>query len=845
MRSIQIWIIAASASLAVISAVSTAADQAVAAEAATGELSFGRDVRPILSNHCFACHGPDEQHREAELRLDVASEVDLDELLSRITSTDPDVMMPPPDLNKPLRPKQIATLKQWIEQGAPHEQHWAFTPIQEHKIPQSKRTDWSDHPIDQFVLATLEANGLTPSEPASKRTLIRRVTLDLTGLPPTPEEIDAFLSDASDRAFEKLVDRLLNSPAYGEHMARYWLDLVRFADTNGLHHDHYREMTPYRDWVIRAFSDNMPMDDFIRYQLAGDLFEEPSVDQQIASGFNRLHLIIDRGTALPEESFFRNVVDQVTAVGTAFMGLTLQCAVCHDHKYDPITQRDFYQLSAFFNNFDGDPETGGRGTLDFKRGLQPPYIDLPTPEQEAQLARLDAAIAKLKQEEKQLKAKQAAEKEQAKVAKQGTKQADPKQTADKVSKNDSPKKDASPAQETASSLSSQLDALAAKLKNKNAAREKLLREIPATLVMKERSDVRPAHIMIRGAYDQPGEPVTRDVPSFLPPLNNQDGLKTRMDLAQWLVDPTHPLTARVAVNRFWQQLFGVGLVKTSEDFGAQGEPPSHPELLDHLAMQFIDSGWDVKAMIRSIVLSQTYRQSSAASRDQYIDDPENRMLARGSRFRLDAEVIRDQVLAVSGLLNKKQYGKSVKPPQPEGLWKIVAMPSSYPNVFQPDSGDKIYRRSVYTFWKRGLPPPQMTIFDAPTRESCIARRERTNTPLQALLMMNEEQHFSAAIYYAKALLDRSELSDADRISTAYEKITCQIPSQRTVDRLQTARREFLDLYKNDPKAAQAMFSDNRHPEIAGISETEQQVQLASWTMLVHSLLNLDATKTRE
>jgi hypothetical protein len=335
------------------------------------------------------------------------------------------------------------------------------------------------------------------------------------------------------------------------------------------------------------------------------------------------------------------------------------------------------------------------------------------------------------------------------------------------------------------------------------------------------------------------------VPAFLPPMKKTEGLRTRLDLAEWLVDPSNPLTARVAVNRFWQQFFGVGLVKTSEDFGSQGESPSHPKLLDHLANRFVESGWDVKALLRSIVLSQTYQQSSSATREQYLADPGNRLLARGSRFRLDAEVVRDQMLSVCGLLNTTMYGKSVKPPQPEGLWKIVTMPSSYPRVYVPDTGEDIYRRSVYTFWKRGLPPPQMTIFDAPTRESCIARRERTNTPLQALLLMNEEQHFAAAMHYAHALLQQSELTDYERMAMAYETITSQLPDQNTIGQLQTARQEFLDLYVSDRAAAKAMVAASKDPNIAAISAAEKQADLASWTMLVHSLLNLDITKTRE
>ena len=754
------------------------------------ELSFNEDIRPILSNNCVACHGPDEESREADVRLDVAEGVDLEEMLVRITSTDPDEVMPPVDSHKRLSPEQIGTLERWIAAGAPYEEHWAFVPPQDHVIPAPKNAEWSDKPIDCFVLAKLETKGLAPQPQADKRTLIRRLTFDLTGLPPTLDEIAAFLKDDSERAYEKLVDRLLAKPQYGEHMARYWLDLVRFADTNGLHHDHYREMTPYRDWVIRSYNDNLPFSDFIIGQLAGDLIPNASVDQQIASGFNRLHLIIDRGTALPEESFTRNVVDRVSAVGTAFLGLTLQCAVCHDHKYDPVTQKNFYQFYAFFNNFDGSPETfADRSSLEFKRGMQPPYLELPSPEQTAERQRFDTDIAKLASEVEALKAK--------------------------------------PAEPKA------LKAANSKLSQQQAARDTLLKTIPVTLVMKERAEVRPAHILNRGAYDQPGEQVDRGTPEFLPPLDANEGLKTRLDLANWLVDPAHPLTARVTVNRFWQQLFGVGLVKTSEDFGVQGELPSHPNLLDYLTLQFVQSGWNVQSLMRSIVLSQTYRQASQASLDQYESDPGNRLLARGARFRLDAEMIRDQVLATSGLLNPTMLGKSVKPPQPAGLWKIVSMPSSYPRIFEADSGNQIYRRSLYTFWKRGLPPPQMTILNAPSRENCVARRERTNTPLQALLLMNEEQYFAAAMHFAQALLKQSDCTDADRIAQAYETITSQVPSDVTLAQLQAAKQDFQRLYTDDPASTKAMLAGSENPE------------LAAWTMLVHSLLNLDATKTRE
>ncbi|MEZ6137396.1 MAG: DUF1553 domain-containing protein [Pirellulaceae bacterium] len=814
--------------------------------AQTQQLSFKRDVRPILSNHCFACHGPDQSHREADMRLDVAGKVDLDQVLERITSSDPDFVMPPPKMNKPLKPAQIETLNEWVKAGAQYEEHWAFIPPQQPHVPTLNNADssvtarWSKQPIDRFVLASLMDQGLGTNERADRRTLIRRVTLDLTGLPPTIDEIEAFLDDDSNDAYVQLVERLLGEAAYGEHMARYWLDLVRFADTNGLHHDHYREMTPYRDWVIRSFNNNLPFNDFITYQLAGDLFQQPTTDQLTASGFNRLHLIIDVGTALPEESFFRNVVDQVSAVGTAFMGLTMQCAVCHDHKYDPITQRDFYQLSAFFNNFDGTPETGGRNGDDFKRGLQPPYINLPSPAQAAELEHVDRDIESLQQAIAPLKKQR--EQAQAELAKlQAAAATEGERASDAAIAN----AQRTLAEQSLAALEQAVASLTKELEQRQQSRSNLLREIPAALVMKERAEIRPAHIMIRGQYDQPGEQVTRGTPAFLPPLESAGSIPTRMDLANWLTDRSNPLTARVTVNRFWQQLFGVGLVKTSEDFGSQGESPSHPELLDYLATRFVESGWDVKDLMRSIVLSEAYCQSSMADPESFKLDPNNRRLARGSRFRLDAEVIRDQLLSTCGLLNRKLYGTSVKPPQPAGLWETVVMPSSYPNKYEPDTGSEIYRRSVYTFWKRAIPPPQMTIFDAPTRESCIARRERTNTPLQALLLMNESQHFAAAMHFAGSLLAKHDLPDARRLELAFETITSRELSPSLRDQFTEALSDFSKLYTEDAAALDSMLQATQSAEQPAEQDDVDRVRLAAWTMVVHAMLNLDQTKTRE
>ncbi len=789
------------------------------------EIRFNRDIRPILSDRCFHCHGPDENDRKGKLRLDQSDGIhgayrtlegitaikpksiaDSD-LWKRITTDDKDEVMPPTDSHKKaLTVAEKKLIKQWIEEGAGYEDYWAFVPPRKPAIPTAiKNTKWSKKPVDLFVLRKLEAEGLSPAAPADKRTLIRRVTFDLTGLPPTRDEIRAFLTDTSPKAYESLIDRLLAKKQYGEHMTKYWLDLVRFADTNGMHHDHYREMSPYRDWVIRSFNSNLPYDKFTTYQLAVDLYQKPTRDQLIASGFNRLHLIIDRGTALPEESFSKNVLDRVTSVGTAFMGMTVGCAVCHDHKYDPFTMKDFYSMSAFFNNIDAKPETGSRKGSNFVRGLQEPFINLSSPEQDAQLSKLTKAVDTARAREKQLI-----------------------QTLNKTT--DPAKK------KTLTTLVAQAKK---DIKTAVTAKEKFEITIPAAMIMKERAEIRPAHILIRGAYDNPGEEVGRGSPGFLPPMKQKGKFKTRMDLAEWFVSADNPLTARVAVNRFWQQLFGVGIVKTSEDFGAQGEWPSHPDLLDYLTVFFIDSGWDTKALMKEMVMSKTYQQSSAAKPEQFASDPENRLLARGSRYRMDSELIRDQVLATSGLLNTALFGKSVKPPQPAGLWKSVGMPYSYPKVFVADEGDKIYRRSVYTFWKRGMPPPQMTILNAPARDACMARRERTNTPLQALLLLNEEEYLKAARHLAHNTLANRSLKPAEILDVVHETITSRLPDNEDRKTYLDTLSDLETLYSANPKLAAQLC------EGVKLQKDLSQPELAAWTLLVSTVYNLDSTKTRQ
>ena len=786
------------------------------------DVSFNRDIRPLFAARCFPCHGPDAEDREAKLRLDRADgpdgayrkrrrtpaiqpgSLDESELWYRVTTDDEFDVMPPPDSQQEaLDEGELELVRSWILQGAPYQDHWAFVAPVQPAVPKVQDESWCRQPVDRYVLRRLETAGLTPSPRADERTLIRRLTLDLTGLPPTREEIAAFLADDSPGAYEALVERLLASPRYGEHMAKYWLDLVRFADTNGVHHDHYRDLSPYRDWVIRAFNANLPYDEFVTDQLAGDLQPEPTEDQLTASGFHRLHMIIDVGTALPEESFARNVVDRVTAVGTAFLGLTVQCASCHDHKYDPLEQREFYGLSGFFNNLDAAPETGGRSGTDFTRGLQPPYIDLPSEEQTAALAQLEPELA--------------AAKESVELAKQRVETA---QEGEKEARN-----------AELTQAQSALDAV-------RKRRDGVLVEVRGAMVMRERAEPRPTHVLVRGDYQTPGELVERITPAFLPALAIEPEERTRLDLARWLISPEHPLTARVAVNRFWQQLFGVGIVKTAEDFGTQGEWPSHPELLDHLALGWVDSGWDVKALMRRIVLSSTYQQTSKASPAAYAADPENRRLSRGARFRMDSEMIRDQVLATSGLLSPKMYGRSVKPPQPPGIWTAVTLPSSFPRSYTPDSGEATRRRSVYTFWKRGMPPPQMTILNAPARESCTARRERTNTPLQALLLMNESEYLAAARHLAQTVL-KAEAREAQRLERIYETVTSQLPDDVERETLLEFLRETRALYTAQPELAEELCAG------ATLEEGRSAPELAAWTMLTSAVYNLDITKTRE
>jgi mono/diheme cytochrome c family protein len=760
------------------------------------KLDFNRDIRPLLAENCFACHGPDAKKRKGDLRLDandpthrsgkilVPGKAGDSELIRRLVTADKGKLMPPAKSGKTMTPAQIALVKRWVDEGATYAEHWAFVAPKRPALPQPKRSDWARNDIDRFIASRLEREGLTPSPEADRATLIRRVSLDLTGLPPTTAEIDAFLADRAAGAYGRVVDRLLSSPRHAEHMARHWLDLARFGDTHGLHLDNYREMWPYRDWVIRAFAENKPFDAFLTEQLAGDLLPGGKLADLVATGFNRAHVTTAEGGSITEEVHVRNVIDRVETVGTVFLGLTVGCARCHDHKYDPVTQKDFYSLSAFFNSVEGSP-------LDGNASRHPPVLRVPSAEQVAALMELDRI----------------AEATLGEIADHFVRRV----WADRPDER---------FRERLASIATQ--------------RTNLEQQIPQTLVFKEMPTPTQAYILKRGEYDQRGEPVGRETPGFLPGLPAK-GPKDRLALARWMLAEQNPLTARVAVNRLWQQVFGAGLVRTSEDLGTQGEKSSHPELLDWLAVDFRDNGWDVRRTMRLLVTSATYRQSSKLTPDKLAKDPTNRLLSRGVRYRLDAEAIRDQALAASGLLVERIGGPSVKPPQPDGLWKAVSYVGSNTSRFTADKGhEKVHRRSLYTFWKRTSPPPQMSTFDAPSRESCTPRRERTNTPMQALLLLNDPQYVECSRVLGERAM-REGKSDDDRIAWIFRRVTGRAADAKERAELLSALRDLRAEYVRDVDAAK---------KLVAVGETKADVRLspsdlAAWTMIASTLLNLD------
>lgn len=822
-------------------------DVADAYRALPDHVDFNFDVQPILSDRCYACHGPDENTREADLRLDVEEgalallpetgnravvpdSVDQSALVARILHEDAEELMPPADSKLSLSAREKAILVKWVEQGAEWKPHWAFVAPEQPAVPSVKNMDWPANEIDAFVLAKLEANGLKPSPEASKETLLRRVSLDLTGLPPTLEAIDAFLSDNSPDAYERVVDLLLASPAYGERWAWDWLDLARYADTNGFQADPTRTMWPWRDWVVEALNENMPFDQFTVEQLAGDLLDDPTQAQLIATGFNRNHMYNGEGGRIPEETRVENVFDRVETVGTAWMGLTVNCSRCHDHKFDPLTQKEYFQLYDYFNQ---TSESGGL----YGNGKVPPVLDLSPPDYQEQIEllkkELDVVAARVEKEEHRVFPRE-----------EGEGPADSPQAQGLLGENfDALKlpinqrsgyylgllintfKDKDPA----------YTRVLQDLKKAEAAHSQQMAKNVRVMIMDEIEEPRETFILARGVYNKPTEDkVSRAVPAFLPSMP-ADAPPNRLGLAEWLVSPGHPLTSRVTVNRIWQSFFGTGFVKTAEDFGIQAEQPSHPRLLDWLAVTFMDSGWDVKQLHKLIVTSATYRQSSAVNPELLEADPENRLLARGARYRLPSWMIRDQALAVSGLLVDKMGGPSVKPYQPEGIWKEATFGFIR---YEQDKGERLWRRTLYTFWRRIVGPTML--FDNSPRQTCSVKAPLTNTPLHALTTLNDITYVEAARVMAARVMEMAS-DDATRINTAFRMATSRYPTPAELDILNNQLANLRDQYKANTEAAQQLIAVGEAPATNALDPIEQ----AAFAGLCSLILNLDETITKQ
>jgi mono/diheme cytochrome c family protein len=820
-------------------------------------VEFARQIRPILSENCFTCHGPDDSQRKAKFRLDtkdgarkplrdgsyaiVPGDAKNSVLLTRILSHEPDEQMPPAKTNKRVTSQQAELIKQWIKQGAAWSEHWAFVAPQRPALPPLKNNAWPHNVIDRFILARLEAEGLTPSVESDKVRLIRRLTFDLTGLPPTPAEVDAFLGDKNPDAYERVVDRLLASPHYGERMALDWLDAARYADTHGYHIDSGRDMTHWREWVIDAFNTNVPYDSFIVEQVAGDLLPGATLQQKIASGFNRNHMINFEGGAIPDEYLSAYIVDRVNTTATVFLGLTAGCAQCHDHKYDPISQKEFYQLYAFFNNM---PEKG----LDGSKGNALPLLKTPTKEQQRRLDEIIAGFAKI---EKELSGP-LPQVDAAQAEWETTKRDKVPQVVETILSIEPNKRSEAQREQLRTyyrqNVSPHLKAYAEQLANLRKERSDLEKLIPTTMVMQDMATPRDTFVLTRGEYNKKGAKVSAGVPAALPPLP-KDAPANRLGLARWLVEPGHPLTARVAVNRCWQMFFGTGLVKTAEDFGAQGELPSHAELLDWLAVEFMtgakstSTAWDVKALVRLMVTSATYRQATIVRKDLLARDPENRLLARGPRQRLQAEFIRDQALAISGLLNPAIGGASVFPYQPAGLWQELASRGDSKNwsaqFYEQSKGKDLYRRTMYTFIKRTSPAPTLATFDAPDRELCIVRRSRTNTPLQALVLMNDPTYVEAARKLAERMMTEAKGVD-QRIMQAFRLATGRQPGEKELGVLRTVFNKQMEVYRQNQKAALQLLAVGESPR----NEQLPLADLAAYTIVASVILNLDETITK-
>jgi hypothetical protein len=742
-----------------------------AALVSSDSVDFNVHIRPILSDRCFKCHGPDGGQRKANLRLDirehalaalkdnpsehviVPGNASQSELFRRISAHDTTVRMPPVSSNLKLNEDEIALIGRWIDQGAQYKKHWSLIPPRQPEVPEVAAKDWPRNELDNFTLAAMETAGLEPNAEADRERLLKRVSLDITGLPPSLTIQEQFLLEDSDQSYERMVDALLAQPQYGERMAAYWMDVARYADSHGYQDDGLRTMWPWRDWVIHAFNENYPYDRFVTWQLAGDLMPNATKEQVLATGFNRNHKITQEGGVIQEEYRIEYVTDRTNTFGKAFLALTFECAHCHDHKYDPISTKDYYSTFAFFNQV---PEKGLVGDITLASLADPPKIKFTSEEIRALYSYIN--------------------------------------------------------------------------KQDTAAVE--------VMVMQD-SARRPTHVLKRGAYDAPGEVVPMGVPSAILPFDSTRYSNNRLGLANWLFDKKNPLTARVFVNRMWQEFFGRGLVKTSGDFGMQGDMPSHPELLDWLALDFMNQGWNIKRLVRQIVTSATYRQSAAMDPDKMAVDPENILLARGPRVRLSAEAVRDLALASSGLLVKEIGGPSVKGYQPKGIWESATSGRGVLARYVQDHGDKLYRRGLYAFIKRTVPPPGMLMFDASNRDQCEVKRMRTNTPLQALMLLNDPVILEASRVFAERLMAESTTTE-EKIAKAFRSIVCRKGKPAELSLLTAYYKEQKTAFDQATGKARQLIKAGEFPHAA----VNDVASLAALMQVVHTMYTMEEAITK-
>ncbi len=739
---------------------------------AKDSVDFNLHIRPILSDRCFKCHGPDAGQRKANLRLDlresalaalkdnpkahviVPGNSSESEVFRRISSKDTAELMPPVRSNLKLSETEIELIKKWIDQGAKYKKHWAFISPTAQVIPEVEDEAWPKNEIDKFVLAKMEEAGLQPNDEADKERLLKRVSLDITGLPPSVEMQERFRNDASETAYEKIVDELLAQPQYGEKMATYWMDLARYADSHGYQDDGLRTMWPWRDWVIHAFNENYPYDQFVTWQLAGDLLPNPTKEQLLATGFNRNHKITQEGGVIQEEYRIEYVTDRTNTFGKAFLALTFECAHCHDHKYDPISQKAYYSTFAFFNQV---PEKGLQGDITLASLADPPKIKFTTEE---------------------------------------------------------------------------VNSIFTYINKKDTAAVEVM-------IMQDSARRRPTYILKRGVYDAHGEQVSVGLPDAIFPFDTLTYGSNRLGLANWLVNKKHPLTSRVFVNRMWQEFFGRGLVKTAGDFGMQGDMPSHPELLDWLALDFVNNGWNVKRLIKQLVTTSTYRQSSVITKDKLAKDPENILLARGPRIRMSAEAVRDMALASSGLLVKEIGGPSYKVYQPKGIWESATSGRGVLAHYIQDHGDKLYRRGLYSFIKRTVPPPGMLMFDASNRDQCEVRRLRTNTPLQALMLLNDPVILeSSRVFAERLMLEKS--TPEEKVVKAFRSILCREARPEELKILTSYFESEKTKFSQSKEKAKQLIEAGEYPH----AEIIDTITLAALMQVVHTIYNMEESITK-